>query len=204
MNNKPFNIVIVGVGGQGLITLLRVLAQAALREGFDVKTSELHGLAQRGGSVETHIRFGEKVFSPLVRQAGADLIISLEFQEATRSCYYGSIDDTVFLVNNYIIPIISDQKVAPITKSPVELRKFSKKVIFIPATQIVEKEIGNSIVTGIFMISYAVFKNLIPLRPESIIRAIKEVIPKKYFGLNKKTFYLASKYKNKNLASPEP
>ena len=57
---SQFNIVIIGTGGQGLITLLQILAEAALFEGYDVKTSELHGLSQRGGSVEAHVRFGEK------------------------------------------------------------------------------------------------------------------------------------------------
>ena len=71
-----FNIIISGIGGQGIITLTRILAEAALLQGLDVKTSELHGLSQRGGSVETHIRFGRNIFSPLVRQGSADLIIS--------------------------------------------------------------------------------------------------------------------------------
>jgi len=61
-NKKDFNLIIVGTGGQGLITLLQILAEAALIEGYEVKTSELHGLSQRGGSVEVHIRFGKKFF----------------------------------------------------------------------------------------------------------------------------------------------
>lgn len=83
---KNFNIILVGVGGQGIITLTRILAQAALIERYDVKTSELHGLSQRGGSVEAHVRFGAKIYSPLVKRAGADLIISLEIQETLRAC----------------------------------------------------------------------------------------------------------------------
>ena len=87
-NVKEFNIVIVGTGGQGLITLLEIISEAALSEGFDVKTSELHGLSQRGGSVEVHITFGKKVLSPLVSQGEANLIIALEIQEALKACYY--------------------------------------------------------------------------------------------------------------------
>lgn len=75
--HKNLNIIICGLGGQGVITLTRILAQAAFLESYDVKTSELHGLAQRGGSVETHIRFGKKVYSPLVIPGKADLIINL-------------------------------------------------------------------------------------------------------------------------------
>ena len=63
---KNFNIVITGVGGQGLITLLDVISKAAFNKGLDIKTSELHGLSQRGGSVSVYIRFGKKVYSPMI------------------------------------------------------------------------------------------------------------------------------------------
>ncbi|MBU2635317.1 2-oxoacid:acceptor oxidoreductase family protein, partial [Patescibacteria group bacterium] len=85
MKNRTFNIVISGTGGQGLITLLQIIAEAALVEGLDVKTSELHGLSQRGGAVETHIRFGKKIYSPLVSLGSADLILSLETLESLRA-----------------------------------------------------------------------------------------------------------------------
>jgi indolepyruvate ferredoxin oxidoreductase beta subunit len=70
---KGFNIILAGVGGQGIITLTRILAEAALIEKKEVRTSELHGLSQRGGSVETHIRFGKEIYSPLVRRGGVKL-----------------------------------------------------------------------------------------------------------------------------------
>ena len=106
-----FNMLIVGTGGQGQITLLQVLAEAALIENLDFKSSELHGLSQRGGSVEVHIRFGEKIYSPLVKQGGADLIISLEAQESLKSCYYGSKQNkTIFLVNEFFSPIQGAEK----------------------------------------------------------------------------------------------
>jgi len=192
--NKIFNIVAVGVGGQGIITLTRVLATAAMLEGFNVKTSELHGLSQRGGSVETHIRFGESVYSPLVKQGGADLIISLEFQEAFKACYYGSRENgTVILVNNHVIPIVGGKKTISIEQNPSELRKFSNKVIFLPATKVAEKEIGNPVLAGTFLLSTAVFKRLIPLKSDSLLKAIKEVVPKKYLQINKKAFKLGAK-----------
>lgn len=72
-----FNIIISGIGGQGVITLTRILAETAFLEGYDVKTSELHGLSQRGGSVETHIRFGKNIYSPLIMPSQVDLIIDL-------------------------------------------------------------------------------------------------------------------------------
>ncbi len=84
MNERTTNIVLTGVGGQGVILASYVLAQAALAEGFDVKQSEVHGMSQRGGSVLSHLRFGGKVWSPLVTQGAADILLSFEALEALR------------------------------------------------------------------------------------------------------------------------
>lgn len=188
-----FNIVICGVGGQGLITLTKILAEAATSEGYEARTSELHGLSQRGGSVETHIRFGEKVYSPLVRQGGANLVISIEAQETLKSCYYASKKTgTVFVMNEFISPVLG-YKPLSVGRISGALKKFSKKVVSVPATDISKKELGNPVLAGIYLLSLASHKNFIPLKPSSILRAIKEIVPSKYFELNKKTFELAKK-----------
>lgn len=184
-----FNIVIKGVGGQGLITLLQIVAEAAMSEGYDVKTSELHGLSQRGGSVEVHIRFGKKIYSPMVAQGKADLILGLEMQEALRGAYFAN-KNTKFLVNQQIAPF-------PLGKSfsKKELlnifKKFTKNIILVPASDICREKLGTDVVSGVYLISFAVFKKLIPLRPNSILKAIKKIIPEKYLELNIKTFNLA-------------
>jgi len=198
-NKNNFNIIIAGVGGQGIITLARILAQAALIEGYNVKTSELHGLSQRGGSVETHLRFGlpsesgKGIFSPLVRQGGADLIISLEMNESFKSCYYASLEkETIFLINNFVIPIISDKKES-FVGDPSEFKKFSKKAFLIPATKIVEEEFKKPVLAGVLLLGTAIFRNLLPLNQNSIIKAMGEVVPSKYLSLNKSSFLLAQK-----------
>lgn len=192
--NSEFNIVIVGTGGQGLITLLDIISETALAGGFDVRTSELHGLAQRGGSVEVHITFGKKVFSPLVSQGEANLIIALETQEALKACYYASKKaKTVFLVNDFVIPIPGT---TPKTSSQIlkEIQRFSPKAILIPASDICQKELGSSVVAGIYLLALAVFKKLLPLKPDSILKVLKIKIPEKYFELNKEAFDLAKNY----------
>lgn len=193
MNNNfsKFNIIISGVGGQGLITLLRIITLAALKEGYDVKTSELHGLSQRGGSVEVHLRFGRKIWSPLVRKGGANLIISLEFQEALRASFYSSKEaKTIFLINNNFVPIPNKALLTPeeILKN---LKKISENVFLIPASDIGKKEVGTDVVAGIYILGCAVFKKIIPLAPDSIISAIKKTIPEKYSDMNLKIFNLA-------------
>lgn len=191
---KEFNIILAGVGGQGLITLTRILAEAALIEGFDVKTSELHGLSQRGGSVETHVRFGKEIHSPLVHQAGADLIISLEAQEALGAQHYGSKNQTVFLVNDFIKPILGAKKSFSSKEILRELKKFSKKAIFVPASKIAKEELGKEVLTGIYLLGYVSFQKLILLKPNSILKAISRIVPEKYFDLNKKAFSLAKSH----------
>ena len=187
---KQFNTVILGTGGQGLITVLQIIAEAALSEGYDIKSSELHGLSQRGGSVEVHIRFGKKIYSPLIPQGKADLILSFETQEALRGVYFAN-KNTSFLVNKFIVPI-------PLEKSLSEgeiikiIKKISKNVVLVPAADICREKLGTDVVSGIYLLSLAVFKNLIPIKPASILKAIKKIIPEKYLELNVKAFNLAS------------
>lgn len=189
--NKIFNIIIAGVGGQGLITALQLIAQAALSRGYDVKTSELHGLSQRGGSVSVHIRFGAKVFSPLVSRAKADLIMALESQEALNVAEFAS-KKTVFLINQYQTPTLGES----VSEKEVEnnLKGITKKVLFISASDICKKELGNPVVAGIFLLGYASTKKFIPLQIDDLKKAIKEVMPKKYWDLNLKALELAKNY----------
>jgi indolepyruvate ferredoxin oxidoreductase beta subunit len=89
METKPVkNILLVGVGGQGIIVASEIMADAFLEAGFDVKKSEVHGMAQRGGSVSTHVRFGPKVFSPLIKEGEADILVAFEELEAMRYLHF--------------------------------------------------------------------------------------------------------------------
>jgi len=194
MKNKisQFNLVIVGVGGQGLLTLLQILNEAALKEDYEVKSAEVHGLSQRGGSIEVYCRFGKDIFSPLVKKGGANLIISLETQEVLRSIHFSS-KETTFLINNFFVPI-PDQNTPKIEEISKILEKFSKKIILIPASDTCKKEFGTDVIAGIYLLGYAISKNLIPLKSNSMISAIKKVIPEKYLDLNLKTFHFAKKF----------
>ena len=191
-NIKVFNIVIVGTGGQGLITLLQIIAEAALIEGYDIKTSELHGLSQRGGSVEVHIRFGKNIYSPLVEQGKADFILGLEAQECLKAIHFAN-PKTVFLINQHSIPIPS-KKLIPDKEILARIKKVSKNINLIKATEICQKELGTNVASGVYLLNLAAFKNLIPLKPSSILKAMEKIIPEKYLDLNIKTFKLAKHY----------
>jgi indolepyruvate ferredoxin oxidoreductase beta subunit len=191
---KEFNIVLTGVGGQGVLTLGMIIAEAALKQGYDVRTTELHGLAQRGGSIPFHIRFGKKMYTPLVLEGETDVIISLEPLEALRSCYYGSKQhNTTFLIDNDpVVPLscsVLGEKYPSIKEIEKNLKDFSEKVIILNASEIVKKETGSEIAANIYLLGYAIDKGLIPLKEKFILQAMEEVSPK-YFEANKKIFEL--------------
>lgn len=188
---EQFNMMIVGTGGQGLITLLQIISEAAVSEGYNVRTSELHGLSQRGGSVEVHIRFGKKIYSPMVARGKAALILGLEEQEILNGVYFAN-QKTNFLINQFVIPIPLRK---PLSEAEIlnQLKKISKNIHLVQAEKICQEKLGNSVVSGIYLISFAAFKGLIPLKPLSIQKAIKKLIPEKYLELNLKAFELAKK-----------
>ena len=108
MDKKVFNILMVGVGGQGIILAGDIMSAAALNAGLDVKKSEIHGMSQRGGSVFCHVRFGEKVYSPVISEGEADILVSLEKMETLRWLRWSN-DKTRFIVlSEEIKPAMTD------------------------------------------------------------------------------------------------
>lgn len=190
-NNKVFDCVIVGTGGQGLITLLEVLSDAAIKSGLDAKTSELHGLSQRGGSVEVHIRFGKQVFSPMVAAQGADLIVGLEMQECLKAARFAN-KNTRYLINEKIVPIPGME--APAKEEIIQnLRKFTKNIETVNADEICQNELGSAAVAGVYLLCRAAFAGLIPLKPEKMREAIESSVAPKHLELNLKAHQLAEK-----------
>jgi indolepyruvate ferredoxin oxidoreductase beta subunit len=104
MENRVVNILLVGVGGQGIILASEIMADVFMEAGYDVKKSEVHGMAQRGGSVSTHVRFGPKVYSPLIKEGEADIFMAFEELEALRYLSYLSPDPTILLNEQRLNP----------------------------------------------------------------------------------------------------
>ena len=183
---KTFNLILAGVGGQGIITLLGLIDEAALVEGYDVKSSELHGLSQRGGSVEAHVRFGQKVNSPMVSNGQADLILALEGLEALRESTKAG-KQTKILINDYFLPFIGSLSKEEILK---QIESLKKDHYLVPASQTCKDKLENEVVCTMYLLGYAVAKNMIPLKKESVLRAINNIIPQKYLELNIGAFKL--------------
>ena len=189
IEQKTFNCVIVGTGGQGLITLLEILSDAAIKNGLDAKTSELHGLSQRGGSVEVHIKFGKRVYSPLVEAKKADLIVGLEMQECLKAAYFAG-SQTQYLINKTEVmipgkPLLAEEEIVK------NLQKITKKIEVVDANGICQKELGTPVVSGIYLLCRAAFEKMIPLQPDTLLAAIKSSVAPKHLELNIKTWELA-------------
>ncbi|MFH0929362.1 MAG: indolepyruvate oxidoreductase subunit beta [Candidatus Aenigmatarchaeota archaeon] len=197
---KEYNVIVTGVGGLGAMTLGTVIAQAALKQGYDVRTSELHGLAQRGGSMLLHLRIGKKLYTPLVLEGEANLVIALEPLEALRTTYFGSKKQkTTFLIDNFILPPMTVSVLGeeyPTMKSIVKkIKPFAGKVITLDASDIVEKETGSIIASNIFVFGYTIGKKLLPIKKKFALEALAEVVPPKYLEMNKKVFEMGLNHK---------
>ena len=186
MENKTFNLIINGIGGQGVITLLTFIDEAAFVEGYDVRSSELHGLSQRGGSVETHVRFGKKVNSPLIENGKADLVLSMEMLEGLRETAKAG-KQTKFLVDDFVSPF---QGSLPAEEIKKQFSLIKNEMHLIPASSICEEKLQNEIVSGVYLFGYAISKNLIPIKKESVLKAIDNIVPEKYKQLNINAFNL--------------
>lgn len=189
---KPsFNLLIVGTGGQGLITLLKIVADAALFEGYEVRTSELHGLSQRGGSVKVECRFGKKFFSPLIFKKDVDLILGLELAEVLRLMNTGVGKKTKFLVNKKLVPYpgsLEEKKIVSLLKNA------EFPFYLVEASKICKKEFGYEVLAGIFLLGLAVYNHLLPLKAQSLLLAIESNVPSAFVSLNKKAFSFAQNY----------
>jgi indolepyruvate ferredoxin oxidoreductase beta subunit len=183
-----FNIILTGVGGQGLITLLSVIDEAALVEGYDIRSSELHGLSQRGGSVEAHIIFGKKVYSPMVSNGRADLIIALELLEGLRESSKAG-KQTKLLINDYFLSFLNSPGEEEVKE---QLKIIGSNLYLVPASQACKDRLQNEVVCTMYLLGYAVSKKLVPLKKDSVLQAIKNIIPQKYLQLNLSAFNLGN------------
>ena len=136
------NILLVGVGGQGTILASKILSEGLVSAGYDVKMSEIHGMSQRGGNVSTQIRFGDKVYSPIIGKGSADVIVAFEKMEALRSIEYLK-PGGKFVINDFEIPTLPIQ--IGVEKYPADipdvLAAAADTVVFKAAD--IAKEIGN-------------------------------------------------------------
>ena len=181
-----FNILISGVGGQGVLLTSKVIAEAALLAGLDVKQSEVHGMAQRGGSVLSQVRFGDKVFSPIVTEGEADLLIGFEPLETARYLHFLK-DDGVVVYNTRTIGTIGVSIAAEKYPSDVNevIKNRVKTVIPFDGTKLAMAA-GDKRALNLVLLGAAL--TFLPLKEAFILEAIKNTVPKKVLEINQKAF----------------
>lgn len=180
---KTTSVLITGVGGQGTLFASKVFGELALNLGFDVKLSEVHGMAQRGGSVVTHVRFGEKVASPIIDKGGADVLMSFEIMEAMRWLSYVKPGGEVFSNTQKILPmpvIIGAAEYPQDLESDIEAK--GVKATFIDALSLA-KEAGSAKAVNTVMIGILA-KHLSEIPKEEWIKAVKAVCKPAFVEMN--------------------
>lgn len=180
------NIIICGVGGQGIILSSKILALAALENSYDVKQSEVHGMAQRGGSVISHIRFGEKIYSPIIEEKTADIILGFEKMETARYMNYLKKDGLVICNNMKIKPV----NIEKYPETEIDEIFKNKKILFIDAVKFCEA-LGFKNGFNIFLLG--VLSNYIPISNEIFEKVIKKIIKSKYIELNLNAYFSGRK-----------
>lgn len=179
------NIMIVGVGGQGTLLTSRILGGIIQAAGYDVKLSEVHGMAQRGGSVVTYVRYGDKVYEPIVEEGQADVLIAFEKLEAMRYAHYLKKDGVL---------IVNDQRMDPMTvltgaaEYPEDILGTLKKAYRVVSIDAMEeaKKLGNSRVFNTVIIGVAA-KNM-DFTEEQWLAVIEKTVPAKTVAINQKAF----------------
>jgi indolepyruvate ferredoxin oxidoreductase beta subunit len=183
-----FNLIIAGVGGQGGLTLSRIIGNAAMKEGYNVRIGETLGMSQRYGSVLSYLRFGEEVYSPLIEEGEADLMLALEPAEALRNARFLN-HKSHAIVNAY--PVHTATTLVGKEKYPSleEIRNALSKICAVEMENF-QKEADkiNPRTLGVLMLGFAYGKGLIPLKKESIIEGIQETLKPKLWDINIKAF----------------
>lgn len=183
---KNINIMIVGVGGQGTLLTSRVLGTAALKKSYDVKMSEVHGMSQRGGSVVTYVKLGEKIYSPIIEKHEADIILGFEELEAYRWLEYIKEDGTMLLNSQKINPMPVIIGKAKYPESIVDKIKASVKNTIVIDALSIARGCGN--IKAVNMVLLGLMARSMDIEKEVWMESMKEVIPEKLLDVNIKAF----------------
>ena len=182
------SIMIVGVGGQGSLLSSKLLGRLLLDEGYDVKVSEVHGMSQRGGSVVTYVRFGERVYSPIVDNGGADMIVSFEPLEAARYCSYMKEGGRVVTNTQRVdpMPVITGAMVYP--ENPIGLLEEKGLAVDAFDALTLAREAGS--VRAVNLVLLGKMSLYFDFSLDAWMRAIDACVPQKFIEINRRAFLL--------------
>ncbi len=186
MAGKATNILIVGVGGQGTLLTSRLLAQVAVVLGYDVMVSEIHGMAQRGGSVVSQVRYGEKIYSPIISKGDADIILAFEKLEAARWLDYLKPDGMIIINDDRVdpLPVMSGKLKYP-EDIDQRIGQMVEKTMVVDASSIAI-ECGNVRAANVVLVG--ILAAAIGIPEAEVEKAIHAMVPPKALDINVKAF----------------
>jgi len=189
---KTINVSLVGVGGQGILLTADLLAKTAALSGMDVKKSEIHGMAQRGGSVISSVRFGTEVHSPIIPEGQSDVLVAFDRLEALRWAHFLAKDGKVLLNNADIVPVtVSSGLQQPVTDFETRLAKAFPDALVVDALSIAEQQVGNARTMN--MVIAGALSTLAPFKRSAWLKAMAESFTgrkAKLLEINEKAFAL--------------
>lgn len=188
------NVMIVGVGGQGSLLASKILGYLSLNEGMDVKVSEVHGMSQRGGNVVTYIKFGDKIYSPVIGKGEADFIVSFEKLEAARWISYLKPSGKVIVSTQEIdpMPVLTGHASYP-ENLMEQVRQLGFQVIELDGLMLAEKAGTSKAVNLVLM---GVLSNYFTFSVEAWQKAIEACVPAKALEINRRAFALGREFAN--------
>ncbi len=186
--NEITNVLIVGVGGQGILLASEVLSHAALLTGLDVKKSDIHGMSQRGGTVSSHVRFGAQVLSPIIPEGQAHLLMSLEKLEALRWKDYLAPDGTIVVNDFRLDPASVATGKIPYTENAIDLlRSNGRRVVVVDG---VARALEAGDLRSMNIVLLGALSSLLDFPPEVWDRALESQVKKNFIELNQRAFKL--------------
>ncbi|CCX88633.1 putative uncharacterized protein [Clostridium sp. CAG:590] len=179
------SVILCGVGGQGTVLASKLISYAAMAKGEEVKSAETIGMAQRGGSVTSHIRIGEEAFSPLIPKGKADVMIAFEPAEAVRNLDYLKPDGVVVVSQKAVKPVTASlsAKVYEGQEMLDYLGKHVSRLVIVDGQQVME-ELGSAKVLNVVLLGAAIACNEIDITVDEIKAAIREKVPERFYELN--------------------
>ncbi len=191
---NKLDVVIAGVGGQGVLLASEIISNVALASGYDVKKSEIHGMAQRGGSVFSFVRIGKKVYSPIIPAGSADFLLAFEELEALRYASYLRKGAQVIVNTQKISPITVLSGAASYPEDPISMLKEHFKVYPVDAVSLAQKA-GNA--RAVNTVIVGIFSTFVGFEKELWLNIIKKLIPQKILEVNLKAFELGANTRGK-------
>jgi len=181
------NVLVAGVGGQGVILASDIMSEVFIKAGYDVKKSEIHGMAMRGGIVTSHFRFGKKVYSPLIKEGEVDILFAFEQLEGLRWLNYLKPDAAIIMNDHQISPLTVNLGEMEYPKAIPELIRSKFKEFYLVKGTEIALQVGDARVANVVLLG--AISKLFEIRDDLWLKTILNYLPPKVHDMNRKAFF---------------